>query len=592
MSDLLRYTKVAFKRFKAFEAFTLHLRHINIMVGPNNAGKSTVLAAFRILAEGIRKANARKAELVEGLDGLRFGYSVDLKALSVGDENIFFNYHESKRASVTFSLTGGKRLVLYFPETEKCHLFVDDPKKQVRSPSQFRSSFNCPIGFVPILGPVEQDERLYEKETARLALFNYRAARNFRNIWLHYPRDFEWFQSALRETWPGMNIGPPEPARLLEKPMIHMFCTEDRITREIGWTGFGFQVWCQMLTHVVKSKYSSIFLIDEPDIYLHSDLQRKLLSILAELGPYVLIATHSTEIISEAGEGELVLIDKGRKQAKRIHEPTHLAEVFSSLGSTLNPTLTQLTKTRRVVFVEGTDFQILARYARKLGLKDLGYRTGFAVVPMKGFNPDRARILKDGFELALGCDVRAAVVLDRDYRSDLECNQIRQRGAEYCDLVAIHSCKELESFLLVPEAIDRAARARCAERIRRTGTKTEYVDECSQILNAFAEEKETYVEAQFIAFRRKFVLASNRRQADATTTQEAVEAFRADWAAGEQRRLELVPAKEALAAVNQHLQESYGISVTPTGIIDAMCRDEVPTEMRDLLNRLADFVAP
>jgi hypothetical protein len=31
--------------------------------------------------------------------------------------------------------------------------------------------------------------------------------------------------------------------------------------------------------------------------------------------------------------------------------------VFSSLGSQLNPTLTQLAKTRRVVFVEGHDFR-------------------------------------------------------------------------------------------------------------------------------------------------------------------------------------------------------------------------------------------
>ena len=260
MTEPLQYIRATFRRFKAFESFTLHLRHFNIMAGPNNAGKSTILAAFRILAAGLRKANTRRAQLVTGPEGLVLGYPVDLGALSIAEENIFFNYDNSEPASVTFSLTGDKKLVLYFPEAGSCHLIADNPGKRVTSPREFKSVFNCPIGFVPILGPVEHNERLYEKEAARLALFNYRAARNFRNIWYHYPEGFESFRSILRETWPGMDIEEPELDTSHEKPVLHMFCPEHRIAREIFWAGFGFQVWCQMLTHLVKSKHSFYFL--------------------------------------------------------------------------------------------------------------------------------------------------------------------------------------------------------------------------------------------------------------------------------------------------------------------------------------------
>ena len=591
MPDFLQYTRVAFKRFKAFESFTLNLQHINIMVGPNNAGKSTILAAFRILAAGLRKANSRKAELIEGPDGARPGYSVDFAALSIGEENIFFNYDVSEPASVTFSLTGSKKLVLYFPEERLCYLFADDPEKHIMFPRQFKSAFNCPIGFVPILGPVEHDEKLYGKEAARLALFNYRAARNFRNIWHHYPDDFEAFQCALRETWPGMDVQMPDPPVLLEKPTLHMFCTEERITREIAWIGFGFQVWCQMLTHLVKSKNSSIFLIDEPDIYLHSDLQRRLLTLLRELGPDILVATHSTEIISEADADEILLIDKNRSRAKRIKRPTQLPEVFSSLGSNLNPILTRLAKTRRVVFVEGKDFPIVSKYARKLRLNNLSNLDGFAVIPLEGFNPERVPILKDGIKHALGGEVRAAIVLDRDFRSDDECSVIEARCRAFCEFAAIHRCKEMESFLLIPEAIDRAARRLVRERARRTGQDMQYVGECSEILDAFADGQRSYVESQFIASHQRFALAGAPRQADATATQKALEAFESDWAKGAKRRRELVPAKDALSAVNRHLQEAYGVNVTATSIINAMHAEEIPTEMRELLNRLAEFVA-
>ncbi len=54
-----------------------------------------------------------------------------------------------------------------------------------------------------------------------------------------------------------------------------------------------------MLTPLVKSRNSSILLIDEPDIYLHSDLQRQMLTSLENLAPDILIVTHSTEIVSE-----------------------------------------------------------------------------------------------------------------------------------------------------------------------------------------------------------------------------------------------------------------------------------------------------
>src|SRR6266853_1669990 len=103
-----------------------------------------------------------------------------------------------------------------------------------------------------------------------------------------------------------------------------MFCPEQRYPREIFWAGFGFQVWCQMLTHLIQSRDRSLFLIDEPDIYLHSDLQRQLLGLLRNLGPDILIATHSTEIITEAETDDIILINKRRRTGHRIRDPSQL----------------------------------------------------------------------------------------------------------------------------------------------------------------------------------------------------------------------------------------------------------------------------
>ena len=66
--------------------------------------------------------------------------------------------------------------------------------------------------------------------------------------------------------------------------------------------------------------------------------------------------------------------------------------------------------------------------------------------------------------------------------------------------------------------------------------------------------------------------------------------FEARWNTAE-GALRVIPGKGALKALNQHLQDRYGISITPTGIIDAMRRDEVPIEMVELIGNIAQFAA-
>jgi energy-coupling factor transporter ATP-binding protein EcfA2 len=343
-----------------------------------------------------------------------------------------------------------------------------------------------------------------------------------------------------------------------------------------------------MLTHIIQWKDASIFLIDEPDIYLHAELQRQLLGLLRNLGPDILLATHSTEIITEADAEEIVLISKDRFSARRLRNPADVEGIFEILGSNINPILTQLAKTRRVLFVEGKDFHILSRFALRLSARGVANRRDFAVVPVEGFNPERIRSLKAGMETTLGGSVLAGAIFDRDYRSAEECAAVQADCETFCEFVVVHNRKEIENFLLVPAALDRALEQRLEDRSRRGGAPASFEPLAQSVLDEFAASKKSYVAGQLSSAARQYSRGAAPQKHETSVMERAYEEVEAAWATFE-GRVALIPGKDALADFNRRAQETYGSSVTPTAVIAAMPLDQVPREVRDLIESIRQF---
>ncbi|WP_096671029.1 ATP-dependent nuclease [Polaromonas sp. AET17H-212] len=585
-----RITSVHFKRYKAFHSFQISLQDFNVLVGPNNAGKSTIIGVFRILAEGLRRARSRNAEQVHANGIRRWGHRFNIADLPISAENIFHDYDDSEPAEVTFRLSNGNRLILHFPEQGACFLLPDSYGDRANTPTTFKQKFDVSVGFVPILGPVEQNELLYQEEAARRALMTSGASRNFRNIWHHYPDQFDQFRALIQSTWPGMDIEKPEiqPGNTPQSRVLKMFCPEERFPREICWAGYGFQVWCQMLTHIVKSSGAGLLVIDEPDIYLHADLQRQLVALLRDLGPDILIATHSTEIISETDPGSLLTINKKRKSASRVKDASQIKRVFSVLGSNLNPTLTQIAKTRRIIFVEGLDFDVLARFARTMGFDRLANRTDFALVKLDGFNPRRMEDLAKGIELTIGSKMARAVVLDRDYRSKDEVKQVEAELKKHAAFLYVHKCKEIENYLLNVSVLTRAVKSRLAERARRIGTDLLECPDIAGFLDDIASEVKSSVLSQVLARNLDIAKKIQPNLDPATINKKAIEEFEIAWNIP-QARLALLPGKEMLARLNTKIQELVQVSVSDVQVASMFGVHEIPTDLRELIEALEQF---
>lgn len=587
--EMKHITSIRFSNYKSFNNYSVSLSDFNILVGPNNAGKSTVIGALKILAEGIRKAKSKKPITITDPNGNSvLGYQIDLNQVPIATENVFYNYDDSVPAIIRFRLSDNSYLQIFFPSKGICYMNYESEKILIHSPRDFKDKVGIEIGYVPILGPVEHQERLYQKEAARLALLTHRASRNFRNIWYHYNEDFDKFKALVKSTWPGMDIDPPEVNLLEANPIINMFCPEERIPREIFWAGFGFQVWCQMLTYIIKNKNSTIFMIDEPDIYLHSDLQRQLLGILKGLGPDIIIATHSTELISEAELNDILIINKSNQSAKRIKDPSQLREIFQVLGSNLNPVLTQIAKSKRVLFVEGKDFIVLSKFARLLGYDQVANRTDFAVVPIEGFNPTRLRAFKEGIEKTIGSKILSAVIFDKDFRSDDEVKVEKEDLNRGNFFAHIHSRKEIENFLLLTEPIDRAIKIRINEMNLRTGKSDSMNKSTVEILESLSSEYKFKTQAQLQSHRIKYEKSLNPKIDESTIIEKILGEFDVLWS-NLDTRLMIIHGKDFLSSLNQYLQDNYKITITNANILSSIKREEVPTELKILICDIERF---
>ncbi len=576
-------TSVRFTNFKAFANFSVSLQHMNMLVGPNNAGKSTIIGAFRVLSAALARARTKKAERLPGQQ--KSGWTVAEEAIPISLENVHTNYAEVD-SSVVFHLSNGRELTLLFPREGGCFLIPDDSGKRIVGISDFRREFPISIGFVPVLGPVEHEEELVQEATVRRGLATHRASRHFRSYWHHNPEDFPAFREQVQSTWPGLDIQTPELAGPGDRRLV-MFCAEERIARELYWAGSGFQVWCQILTYLVRSRDATLIVIDEPEIYLHPNLQRQLATILREAGPDILLATHSTDIVADSDPQDLLIVDKGRRSARRMNNPAAISIALEALGSVHNAAITHLTRTRRVLFVEGNDLQLLDRFGRRLNVRGLSSNQQFASLPLGGFpSNERVKAVCLGIEKSLGLTCLFSAVFDSDYRCEEEIEQIHEELRALGVVTYIHNRKEIENYLLIPTCLDRAVNSVISDRTNRGGQPIVFTESSSVILSSITEAMKFDTFSQYQS-NRLAVLRHTGRDSSSILS-ETTSRLEERWT-NLDTRLRIVPGKRVFRQFASYIADNYGITVTSRHVIDSMTRQDIPEDLRRIIHGLDEF---
>ena len=579
-------TSVLFEGYKAFRRYSVSFQRMNVLVGPNNCGKSTIIRAFRVLEIALRHARAKKAEQINVGGRMNWAYRLAEKSLPISIENVHTDY-EDRDATIRFRLSNANTLTLVFPADGGCLLVPNAHGKQCHTPGFFKRHFPISIQTVPELGPLEYEETLLAEETVRRGLTTHRASSHFRNYWRLYSEGFDTFAEMITQTWPGMEIERPEILDILSRRLT-MFCRENRMSREIYWAGSGFQVWCQLLTHISRCNNSTVLVVDEPEVYLHPDVQRQLIGIFRDAGPDIVIASHSTEIIGESDPSEILVIDKFKRSAKRLKEISEVQAALESIGSLHNVTLTQLARTRRLLYVESSvDDKILRRFARNMGLGELAAGNDLSIIESEGLGSwKKIEASAWAFEKALKDQFKIGVVFDRDYFSDSEIGDISSKLERHFSLVHMHERKEIENYLLEPDPLGRAIRNALRDRNRRTGEHVRYDFDVIEELEKITDGTKEYVISQLVAKRLDYEKAKGTNAS--TITNEVLEMVGSKWNSLD-ARIALVSGKEVLAKFRQRVKEKFAVNISDVRIIDEFRINEIPTDLAKLLLDMNDF---
>ncbi|WP_245472189.1 ATP-dependent nuclease [Rhizobium jaguaris] len=453
--------------------------------------------------------------------------------------------------------------------------------------SFLRKHFPLDIVVVPTLSPLEQNEELVNPETVERNRYSRLASRNFRNFWLNRTsKEFEEFAELVEFGWPGLKLRFPETQQTDTKPVVRMYFRDGPHVREVQWAGFGFQVWMQTMTHLLKANKGSVLVLDEPDIYLHPDLQHRLLDVVSRRVGQYFIATHSTEIINKVDPGDVLILRPGARSAKRIRTEGDFSAVYDAIGSSENAQFARLARTKKVLYFEGHDNRLLAKLGRLVSGED--YLSDASVTLMKtdGFsNWSRVSTSAWVFNQFFEFDVKVASLFDRDYRCDADVADFVSMMKDSDVLCHVLPVKEIENILLVPEAIIKV--------VKKHSKKTLAADWENEILKIFSDTISGFKDPVFSRIVGKYIeyeLGRNPKQDVTTLSANEADRFSQAWNTETFRRAK-VPGKAAFSLIAKDIQDKFGVSLTPSRVVDELELSQIHPDIRDLLNSFKSYFA-
>jgi len=381
-------TKLSIRNFKLLEKVDLDLGDRVILIGPNNAGKTSALQALALWDVGVKRWVEKRGagNVPEKRPGVTINRK-DLIAVPVPAANLLWrDLHTNESAPgngtkkvfieiAVEGVSGGKAwasgLEFYYANEESFYC------RSVRSSNGNEERMEVPeeasqmrIAYLPPMSGLAASETRLDEGAINVRLGEGRTADVLRNLCYQVQQSEnggdKWRDLAARmESLFGIQLNSPEYIK--ERGEIVMsYQTREGIRLDISSSGRGQQQTLLLLAHMAANP-GAVLLMDEPDAHLEILRQRQIYQMLTETasrsGSQIIAASHSEVILNEAADRDVVIAFVGKPH--RIDDRS--SQVLKALREIGFEHYYQAEETGWVLYLEGsTDLACLRAFAERL----------------------------------------------------------------------------------------------------------------------------------------------------------------------------------------------------------------------------------
>jgi len=412
------------KNFKNIQDLSLTLDNMNVLVGSNNSGKSSILQGIQFAVSVAQTTNFENSR-----------WSHDKLATSLTPEQLIYTPFRD-----VYSLAYGGKLKTDLDEAIVVELVQNEPAEsasvlirkgknkniatEVRNRQMGESlrHIDQPFSiYVPGLAGIPAFEELKSPAIVRRAAARGDANNVFRNIiWLLKAEQESWntFIDDVRDIFPNVQI----KAEFNKERDLHL--TVDVVYQNhqlpIDAAGTGFLQIIQILSYINIYK-PKLLLLDEPDAHLHPNNQRKLAKKLNQMASernfQIIISTHSRHFLYELEAMSKINWISG---GKLVEEEMSIINILMDLGALDKGDLFKNDQLKLIVLTEDEETTPIKKLIESsdIPLEEID------IWSYKGCSDVQTANVLTAFILKNAPNVKIAVHRDRDYFEENEIEAI------------------------------------------------------------------------------------------------------------------------------------------------------------------------
>lgn len=592
--------KIKLERYRCYENHEVDFKEITIIVGKNNAGKSTLIEALRLVSLIRDRLNTGRYKFAPSWTQFPKkcrGISPSLERIDFTFKNVI-NQHEDPPAKILATFSTDDTIEIQIQEGKGLFAVARKKDGDVISSQKEAKNYKLPhVNILPQIGPLQKDERALDEDYVKSAVYSSLASRHFRNQLSYLHKHYKKFKTLTESSWENFRIiSLTKAEKKFEVTDPYLLVQEGLFATEIGEMGHGLQMWLQTIWFLSRANPEGAVVLDEPDVYMHADLQRKLIRIVKNIFKQVIIATHSLEIMAEVEPDNILVIDRSKEKSFfAIDMPSVQQVIYNDIGSIHNLGLARLWSARKFLWVEGNDIAILKRLHAvlfpmsddpidKLPNSDMGGWGGWR------FAVGSTIMLKNAGDETL----KVYCIFDSDYHIPPDISKRYEEASKKSIFLHIWKKKELENYLIHPEVIYRTA-IKNNPKAKASLNVELIINKINEVCENMKHEVEDDYSSEILKFYRldneivDFMDSNKILKYEGKNANKLARKYVSGrWS---EDKTAVVPGKSLIKELNRWLSQEHKCNVNANNLAIEFKKYEIDTEMKKVLTRIENLGA-